>query len=126
MTLHDPPPILITPPALTVPAAPFGRVSSLPQRHTLPGAELLVFQFTNGYGAAVTRQLSRPEDSAFEFCVLDCMGAAPQPCFTTPVAASFLSGLSHDGAQGLLMLTERLPLHPLRAQANTVLSDEDF
>ncbi|ALW90134.1 hypothetical protein [Deinococcus actinosclerus] len=125
MTLHDPP-TLITTPVLLVPTAPFERVGALPQRHTVPGAELLVFQFANGYGAAVTRQLSRPEESAFEFCVLDCMQPTPQPCFSTTVATSFVSGLSREGTEGLLMLTERLGLHPLRVRANSSLLDEDF
>lgn len=125
MTRHESP-TLITNPALFVPTPPFERVSALPQRHTLPGAELMVFRFSNGYGAAVTRQLSRPEESAFEFCVLDCMQPTPQTCFSTTVATSFLSGLSHEGTEGLLMLTERLGLHPRRVKANSSLLDEEF
>ncbi|WP_221090142.1 hypothetical protein [Deinococcus aquaedulcis] len=125
MTLHDPSGFSINP-LLFVPAAAFPQVTALPERHTLPGAELLVFRFANGYGAAVTRQMSRPEDSAFEFCVLDCTLPEPQPCFTTPVAASFRSGLSHTDVHALLMLAERLPLHGRCAQANAALASEEF
>ncbi|MBZ9752575.1 hypothetical protein GO986_19845 [Deinococcus sp. HMF7620] len=125
MTLHDQTGFTVNP-LLFVPVANFPQVTALPERHTLPGAELLVFRFANGYGAAVTRQMSRPDDTAFEFCVLDCTLPEPQPCLTTPVAAAFRSGLSHTDAHALLMLAERLPLHERCVEANTALIEEEF
>ena len=122
MTLH--PPEFTLHPALLTPETSFPQLLHTPQRHTLPEGELLVFRFMNGYGAAVTRPAG--PDSAFEFCVLDCTLPDPQPCFDTPVAGAFLNSLTHAGAQGLLMLTERLPTHPRRAAANRALQDEVF
>ncbi|MCD0167909.1 hypothetical protein [Deinococcus sp. 12RED42] len=122
MTLHDP--VLSLHPPLLTPTTSFPALLHEPERHTLPDGELLVFRFTNGYGAAVTCPAT-PE-ARLDFCVLDCTVPVPQPCFDTPVSGQFLSGLTHAGTQGLLMLTERLPVHPRRAAANAALLHEEF
>ncbi|GAA0505980.1 hypothetical protein [Deinococcus depolymerans] len=122
MTLQDP--AFSLSPALLTPRTSFPALLHEPERHALPHGELLVFRFTNGYGAAVTCPAG--PDAQLDFCVLDCTGSVPQPCFDTPVSGQFLSGLTHAGTQGLLMLTERLPVHPRRAAANAALLHEEF
>lgn len=105
---------------LPAPARPdaFAGVLAQPERHLLPDGELLVFRFSNGYGAALSH--------GDEFCVLDCTSHTPQPTFETPVAPGVLAGLDPAALARLLAETERLPSHPRLVTADEALSRETF
>ncbi len=136
MTVYHP--AGFTPAALALQPC-FPQVLCLPERHTLPGGELLLFRFGNGYGAAVTRAgepaspsgPSRPADAGaehwtFEFCVLDCTLTPPQPTFATPVAAQPLGEQTHAQVAALLARVERLAPHPTLERADTALQNLEF
>lgn len=112
---------LVHSPLYTAPPAPlnsFQGVLAQPERHLLPGGELLVFRFGNGYGAALNH--------SDEFCVLDCTGSEPTPVFDTPVASEILSGLGDEAVTRLLTQTEALPPHPRLLVADHALLAEAF
>ncbi|GGM20384.1 hypothetical protein [Deinococcus aerophilus] len=117
----------------------FPQVLCLPEQHTLPGGELLLFRFGNGYGAAVTRVDGRADRSegacpadagaehwTFEFCVLDCTLTPPQPTVATPVAPQPLGEQTHAQVAELLAQIGRLPAHPTLERANTALQNLEF
>jgi hypothetical protein len=116
----------------------FPQVLCLPEQHTLPGGELLLFRFGNGYGAAVTRVdggLAVPEDArpadagaehwTFEFCVLDCTLTPPQPTLATPVVPP-PGGQTHAQVAELLAQVECLALHPTLERADAALQNLEF
>jgi hypothetical protein len=114
--LHSPPSSVSLPPPARLDA--FVGVLAQPERHVLPDGELLVFRFSNGYGAALSH--------GDEFCVLDCTSQTPQPTFETPVASGVLSGLDPAALARLLFETESLPRHPRLVTADAVLLQETF
>ncbi|WP_188973106.1 hypothetical protein [Deinococcus aerolatus] len=111
-------PLYTAPPPSSSPEAPFWGVLAQPERHLLPGGELLVFRFGNGYGAALNH--------GDEFCVLDCTDGEPQPAFYTPVASGILEGLDPATVTLLLTQTEALPRHPRLILADEALLQEAF
>ncbi len=113
--LHSP---AYAPPPTPVRLDSFVGVLAQPERHLLPDGELLVFQFGNGYGAAVSHRDG--------FCVLDCTSQAPQPTFDTPVASEVLMGLDLAALTRLLIETESLPCHPRLVTADEALLQETF
>lgn len=128
MTLAD----LATPdPQAFLPPEPpqFPQVLALPERTRVPEGELYSFRFANGYGALVVRPLGvfppHAAAEAFELCVLDWTGPAPQPTFVTPVGG-VQTGLSHEQTAQLLARTEHLPRHPALARADETFGNEEF
>lgn len=113
-------------PSLFRQAVDFPQVLALPARHALPEGELLTFRFSNGYGAAVMRELGPDQLSVFEFGVLEFSQLQPQLTFLTPVCSSLLQGLSYEQVAQLLPCAERLPLHPYLQDADASLENEDF
>ena len=114
---------LLQSPTYTPPPTParpdaFVGVLAQPERHLLPDGELLVFQFSNGYGAALSHSDG--------FCVLDCTFQAPQPTFETPVASGVLTALDLAALTCLLIETESLPRHPRLVAADEALLQETF
>ena len=125
MTLINPPEFA-HPPYLFTQAVDFPQVLALPARHTLPEGELLTFHFSNGYGAAVMREVGPDQVSVFEFGVLEFSQPQPQLTFLTPVCVALLQGLSYEQVAQLLPRAERLPLHPHLQDADASLDNEDF
>ncbi|PNY81789.1 hypothetical protein [Deinococcus koreensis] len=120
------PPEFTATPYLFAQSVDFPQVLALPARHSLPEGDLLTFRFSNGYGAAVMRGAGHPQESAFEFGVLDFTLPEPQLTCLTPVCSSLLQGLSYEQVAQLLPRAERLPLHPDLQHADLSLENEDF
>lgn len=103
----------------------FSTVTALPTLEVVPGGGLYTFRFGNGYGAHIIES-STTADHSFEFCVLDCTGAAPVPDFSTSVSNGVQIGLTLMEAQKLLKLTSELPMHSSMLQAEQWLSRIEF
>lgn len=125
MTLLDPSDMTNTQ-FLFIQSVDFPQVLALPERQNVPGGDLMIFRFPNGYGASITRLNGEPISSAFEFCVLDCTGLEPRPTYLTAVAPHLMLGLSYEHTNELLLETERLPTHPRLESAHSALLDEEF
>lgn len=111
---------------LFVESVVFPHVLALPTHEYVLEGELYTFCFANGYGALVVRLSGHTMADAFELCMLDCTVQPPQPTFQTSIAASVLSGLSHEAVSQLLAKAEQLPRHPALVHAQTSLLDELF